>query len=653
MAKDIEIIKENNAIPLPVRIALKVLKDLDPARRQKLKKPLCALAMTMAQAGKEVSEAILCNKLADGDETIIAPRAVFNAASGIQKFQPKSIMERYERLIEKMTATKPANDLSDDLSDDPTLPPVIRLERAAERGDTATLKEIISQDGVFDEILHFELRHILYLSIRGKIDMAEVFIDNKIYDAKMQDLLLERACRDGKPELLKILIDRNKDVLKDKEWLLPDAICEGHFDCVKLLVENGADVKAINQLACYTAANYHYFGILHYLLKNGGYLNNMNAEEHKELTATLKNIDLWLSEKGCYPPQGLEKLPVTATEDEIKNLTDVSALLQKEGYGIKMANLYAALALPFFETADRLMDYVERWAKPGKQPLHDVVHMLSDGQIHDGNENERDSLAWGEAMFQCGPEMAKLSVYSRRLPQPIKSVDGKRWSISRTRDEVSKIAFRSAEENLELAKLFLKNGLNEESFNKAVVLTKEYTAKGKNRIPDVTLNGKDLGISNVIFKKLPDGDLRGLILGQLTDCCQSIGSVGEECAQHGFRSENGGFYIVVANDNKKGAEEIIGQSWAWRGKQGELVLDSLETLGKRISGQQWERLTSAFADALKNTTESHDITALHIGKGGDTPNNMGFKEVTSPAEPLNYDGYRDSQSQYLVWKKKP
>ena len=187
--------------------------------------------------------------------------------------------------------------------------------------------------------------------------------------------------------------------------------------------------------------------------------------------------------------------------------------------------------------------------------------------------------------------------------------------------------------------MFNKYQIDEEDFNDALDIVKKLKGKTKNRIPAITIDGNSFGLPKATFSKLPDGDYRGLVLGQITNCCQSIGGAGEDCAKHGFTSENGGFYVVATNDN-----EIIGQSWAWRGKKGELVLDSLETLGKRVNADQWGKLAKEFAKALKGT----DVTALHIGQGGGTPRNLPLETAKPVAEPKDYNGYRDSGRQYRV-----
>src|ERR1019366_463519 len=120
------------------------------------------------------------------------------------------------------------------------------------------------------------------------------------------------------------------------------------------------------------------------------------------------------------------------------------------------------------------------------------------------------------------------------------------------------------------------------------------------------------------WRRLAPHDTKGLLLGEYTGCCQSVGGVGAACAQHGYQSPDGGFYVV---ENAKG--EIVGQSWAWRGTKGELVLDSLETLGKHVSTTAWKNIVAAFAAKLAESPENN-VTSLHIGQGGGTPKNMGL-----------------------------
>ena len=241
--------------------------------------------------------------------------------------------------------------------------------------------------------------------------------------------------------------------------------------------------------------------------------------------------------------------------------------------------------------------------------------------------------------------MAKLLKYADKLTVPEKSEDGTTWSMVRTREKAALYAYKSAAKNPALAAVCLEHEVSEERFDKALRLSKKIPAV-KN-IPDIAIDGEKFGISGANFHRLAADDIRGLFLGEMTNCCQSIGGIGESCAKHGFSSENGGFYVV---ENAKG--RVVGQTWAWRGQNGELVLDSLETLGKNIKPEQWQKLTEAFKRSLARNRG--DVTALHIGTGGATPSNLtqAFRKATIPAKPLDHKGYNDSEEQVIVWRSR-
>jgi hypothetical protein len=172
--------------------------------------------------------------------------------------------------------------------------------------------------------------------------------------------------------------------------------------------------------------------------------------------------------------------------------------------------------------------------------------------------------------------------------------------------------------------------------------------KTQGRLPDIKIDGAEFGKPEYNFYKLADGDVRGLLLGEFTDCCQHLANQGADCAKHGFLSEEGGFYVVA----HKKTDEIIGQSWAWRGKKNELVFDSLESLSGHFNAQNWKNIADAFVKNIQQNNASH-ISALHIGEGGATPR-LEFNKATILAEPMDYYGYRDSRrKQYIVADFKP
>jgi hypothetical protein len=172
--------------------------------------------------------------------------------------------------------------------------------------------------------------------------------------------------------------------------------------------------------------------------------------------------------------------------------------------------------------------------------------------------------------------------------------------------------------------------------------------KAQGRIPAIKIDGAAFGKPEYHLYKIPDGDMRGLLLGEFTNCCQHLANQGADCAKHGFLSEEGGFYVIA----HKKTDQIIGQSWAWRGEKDELVFDSLESLSGHFNAQNWEKITSKFAEQIKQDNTAQ-ISALHIGKGGATPK-LNFNKAAALAKPIDYNGYRDSENtQYSVAVFKP
>ncbi|WP_148285107.1 hypothetical protein [Micavibrio aeruginosavorus] len=60
--------------------------------------------------------------------------------------------------------------------------------------------------------------------------------------------------------------------------------------------------------------------------------------------------------------------------------------------------------------------------------------------------------------------------------------------------------------------------------------------------------------------------------------------------------------------------------------------------------KQWKKLCATFAKAAHKA----GIAKIHLGAGGNTPNNMGFAAAHPPAKPADYNKYRDSEEQYVI-----
>ena len=306
---------------------------------------------------------------------------------------------------------------------------------------------------------------------------------------------------------------------------------------------------------------------------------------------------------------------------------------------------YAYNAACLFKSEDRLLRYLKRWGKYGSQPLHDVIQNIKIPQ-----QGDLDLQSWGDAVMAHGPKMARLVQFADRLTQPMSGAAGKGWSYANTKAEVAKYVYKNGPKAPDLAQHCFNFSWAEEYFNKGLKLIEEYREKyaaNDNKkggaIPEIAIEGKVFDKEGYRFRRLADGDVKGLLLGEFTDCCQHLGNQGSSCATHGFLSEHGGFYVVEAE--KTG--EIVAQSWAWRGDKGELVFDSLESLSGHFNTQQWGALCTEFSLKLKEHAEALTIPSFHIGTSGATPRDLAFTAEV-PAEPLDYEGYRDSTLQYLV-----
>ena len=123
-------------------------------------------------------------------------------------------------------------------------------------------------------------------------------------------------------------------------------------------------------------------------------------------------------------------------------------------------------------------------------------------------------------------------------------------------------------EDIEVAKLSAKYGLGQDEFEEYQKFFKKHPGKKATMLP-----GIEIREGNYVFRKLDDYDKVGPFLGLATDCCQHLHNAGSSCAKAGWKHPESGFYVV----EKDG--DIVAQSWAWRGKDGELCFDSIEGLG--------------------------------------------------------------------------
>jgi ankyrin repeat protein len=510
---------------------------------------------------------------------------------------------------------------------------------AARSGHVEVMKYLMEERGgdfvpVMDHALEEAAEH-------GRLDAVKYLLEEPVaYVPARNSLAMALAATYGYLEVVKYIAEKKTPHMQPAR-ALEEAARSDDLAIVKYLVEEaGVEVNACEGAALRVATTYRHLKIMQYLVEERHADTSNLAPEYKPyLEKALVSLTEWQKVAHIDTPRGLEGENPYYYKPKVYEAVQV--MLHKESlFG---SEYIAFVAGGLFGTVDRVLKYLENWGQEGRYPLRDLFQKGID--LPPERLLDADLALWGDAVIKCGPSMAKLFKYAHKMPVPEKSSDGKTWSMVNTRDKIAQFAFERGSENLMLAKLCVEHGVDEKRFNDALdVASNPPSAKN---IPEIVIDGEKFYMEGAKFYRLPVNDVRGLFLGEMTDCCQSIGAVGDLCARHGFSSENDGFYVV---ENAKG--KVIGETWAWRGTEGELVFDSLETLGGQVSSLQWEKLVEAFASALN---ESSDVTALHIGTSGfaGTPKELlqVFAKAAKPAIPVDHENYQDSEAQIAVWRK--
>ena len=173
-----------------------------------------------------------------------------------------------------------------------------------------------------------------------------------------------------------------------------------------------------------------------------------------------------------------------------------------------------------------------------------------------------------------------------------------------------------------------------------------------NLLPDISTSSSD---DRYHIVRLPKGDPRGLILGKITNCCQSINGHSRMCVEDGMLLDNNGFYIMfevprgkrstfdpqnIDWANLERSATIIGQAYAWHGQdRSDLVFDSWEG---NIDSSKQISLIQQFSRQLVELDEYHRV---FVGNGGGTPNALRSTGGERRVQMLEGRNYGDSHFQ--------
>lgn len=212
-----------------------------------------------------------------------------------------------------------------------------------------------------------------------------------------------------------------------------------------------------------------------------------------------------------------------------------------------------------------------------------------------------------------------------------------------------KVTYKRYHENPDFAVMACSLKVPEKFFNEALDLMQK-PLKTSDRIPDITIDGDDIGCPGYYMKRLPIGDARALLIGRMLRNCQAIGSAGEKYALHSFTSEYGGVYVWHEKNGTEPSPDdpIVAESWAWISKNGALVFDSFERIDPELNF-----LAQPFIEHFAHLAKRHGIQQVRLGTGGDTPE-LQMQRDPEPERWVDFaydessEAMYDSVEQYIV-----
>lgn len=190
------------------------------------------------------------------------------------------------------------------------------------------------------------------------------------------------------------------------------------------------------------------------------------------------------------------------------------------------------------------------------------------------NENYADTIRW-LAETKCGNKSLKLAYESRHV---IHMCPG---------DSVDKLLRQT-----ELAEAYFEYDKIKHAYPRFA-------------IEDCSFNLKYCTVENdnqTAFIMKPD-DMRMVMLGYMTYCCQHLGGAGESAMMHGLVNENAGFWAV--EDKRTG--KIIAQAEVWETENNTFVFDNIEFAD--------DRSISLFKDIIGRWLSECQYDNVYMGTG--------------------------------------
>jgi hypothetical protein len=297
------------------------------------------------------------------------------------------------------------------------------------------------------------------------------------------------------------------------------------------------------------------------------------------------------------------------------------------------------------------------------KPFHDVL--LVRLQLPDARKLS-DIAGWRALIETEGDKAFYFLSMAEKLEEKIAEQKQEPKRAPKNKQEAEAMAvlcnYKRAGEDLEFSQLCHTHKVPENRFNACLKYMNKspgWPKKTSDTIPDIQVKGQGEA-EGFYWVKLPANDKRALILGDITDCCQSISGDSERCVKDAVSLSDNGLYVLL-KQRKKGHQNpiidgsinekdfsIIGQSYTWKSKTGNICLDSIECLRDSISKEALQSILTDFSTQLLE--DDPDVRFVTIGQGGKTPEGL-FDEAPIPEKIKQGLDYGDAKRQYCIVKK--
>jgi len=182
--------------------------------------------------------------------------------------------------------------------------------------------------------------------------------------------------------------------------------------------------------------------------------------------------------------------------------------------------------------------YLQANYKQSIRPMHDAFSTI----IISHHPGAVSLSKWQELISKHGLIVMKL--FGRAYDIEKKLGSRPPANLKEAQVAYTQLKFTRANENLELAEIAsFYPGFTEDHFNKSLEILKN--RKTRDKLPDITIDGFQVGHPGYWLIKLPIDDPRACLLGHITNCCQSIGGHAEACVKSGIQCEKNGFYVLL------------------------------------------------------------------------------------------------------------